>query len=74
MSVQKENKLGGFLKDLRARLGLSQMRLAAELGLSFLTVSRWERGKAKPRGPALTVLKQYVDRVGPEHPDPRSKG
>jgi putative transcriptional regulator len=69
MSVQKDNKLGEFLKELRARLGLSQEHLAAELGVSFPTVSRWERGKSKPNASAFTILNQYMNRVGPKHPD-----
>ena len=32
------------LKEIRRRLGLTQKRLAAELGVDKMTVSRWERG------------------------------
>ena len=36
------------IKRLRARLGLTQVELAARLGVSFATVNRWENGQTKP--------------------------
>jgi transcriptional regulator with XRE-family HTH domain len=67
--MQKENTVGKLLRELRARLGLSQEGLAAALGVSFPTVSRWERGKSKPRGPASTILYAYIKNIGNVHPD-----
>ena len=42
------------LKGYRLALGLTQVQLAAELGLTELTVSHWERGW--PPGLYSTVL------------------
>lgn len=39
---------GAQLREFRRRLGLTQAALAARLGVSFVTVNRWERGKSKP--------------------------
>ena len=36
------------VKYLRKTLKLSQERLAAQLGVSFSTVNRWEKGHAMP--------------------------
>ncbi|MBE0537365.1 MAG: DUF3883 domain-containing protein [Phycisphaerae bacterium] len=36
------------IKRHRARTGLTQMELAARLGISFATVNRWENGQTKP--------------------------
>jgi superfamily II DNA or RNA helicase/DNA-binding XRE family transcriptional regulator len=36
------------IKELRAKLGLTQASLADRLGVSFPTVNRWENGKAQP--------------------------
>jgi transcriptional regulator with XRE-family HTH domain/superfamily II DNA or RNA helicase len=36
------------IKQLRARLGLTQIALAERLGVSFPTVNRWENGKSRP--------------------------
>lgn len=52
-SSQEEGK--GFLKALRELLGdISQETLARELGVSVVTVSRWERGVT----PATFTVKQ----------------
>ncbi len=37
-----------WIKQFRARLGLTQVALAARLGVSFATVNRWENGQTKP--------------------------
>ncbi len=42
--------------ELRRSLGLSQQRMAAELGVNQTTVSRWETGAQSPRGEALGQL------------------
>ncbi len=36
------------IKQFRARLGLTQVELAARLGVSFATVNRWENGQTQP--------------------------
>lgn len=41
-------------KAIRLNAGISQGRLAAEVGVHRLTLARWERGGSKPRGDALT--------------------
>lgn len=43
---------------LRSILGLSQERLAHEIGVTFGTVNRWERGKTRPSSAAIS------DRIG----------
>ena len=44
------------LRRSRLALGLSQEQLARRLGVSFVTVNRWERGRTRPRGAALAQL------------------
>lgn len=41
---------------LRGRLGLSQSRFAAILGISLDTLQNWEQGRREPTGPARLVL------------------
>lgn len=36
------------IKTVRLRLFLSQEKLAKELGVSFATINRWERGICEP--------------------------
>ena len=37
-----------LIREIRRRLGLTQEKFAARLGVTFPTVNRWENGKAKP--------------------------
>lgn len=48
---------------VRARLGLSQSRFAALLGISPDTLKNWEQGRRQPTGPAKVLLK-----VAARHP------
>ena len=45
------------IKKIRLLLGLSQERLARELGVSFCTVNRWEKGRTTPSPMAVEKLK-----------------
>lgn len=40
-------KTGAFLKELRREKGITQERLAEELGFSGRTISRWETGDSQ---------------------------
>lgn len=42
-------------KTIRTAAGVSQSRIAEELNVSRMTVSRWERGERLPRGPMLVA-------------------
>ncbi|MCL4516327.1 MAG: DUF3883 domain-containing protein [Firmicutes bacterium] len=44
------------IKRLRARLGLTQMRLAELMGVSFASVNRWENGQSRPSALAWQQL------------------
>ncbi len=47
------------LRRLRRRLGLSQARLAAQVGVAANTVARWERGEMRMQ-PAMDRLVRLV--------------
>ena len=49
-------QLGQSIAIDRRRLGLSQQELAARLGVSQQSVSKWEEGHARPRGKRLAQL------------------
>lgn len=44
------------IRDLRKRLALTQERFAQELGVTFVTVNRWEAGTARPQHAHLAKL------------------
>jgi len=45
-----------MIRDLRSRLGLSQMELAEQLEVTFATVNRWENNRSKPAPAAMQQL------------------
>jgi len=44
------------IKALRQHLGYTQRRLADELGTRQQTISEWETGQYRPRGPSARLL------------------
>jgi DNA-binding transcriptional regulator YiaG len=44
------------VKRLREKLRLTQVEFAKRLGVTTLTVNRWERGHTYPKGLSLVVL------------------
>ena len=52
------------IRELRARLGLSQQRLAALLGVASATVNRWEGGHTRP-GLPLWQRFEEIETAGP---------
>ena len=51
-----------LIQALRSRLGLSQMKLAEQLEVSFATVNRWENGRSRPASSALRKLMELCRR------------
>lgn len=44
------------VKQIRARVGMSQSEFAAAFGISVSTLRHWERGDRSPQGPARVLL------------------
>ncbi len=55
---------GQRIRALRQHLGLTQSRLAKELGTRQQTISEWETGMYKPRGTSITLLTLIAERSG----------
>jgi len=51
------------IRSLRARLGLTQVRFAELMGVSFVTVSRWENGQSSPSALAMQLISR-AERLG----------
>ncbi|WP_026665303.1 helix-turn-helix domain-containing protein [Butyrivibrio sp. FC2001] len=56
-----QQKIGGFLKELRKGKGLTQEQLAEQFGVSSRTVSRWENGNNMPDIDLLIELSDYYE-------------
>lgn len=44
------------VKEVRAKVGMSQSEFASAFGISVSTLRHWERGDRTPHGPALVLL------------------
>lgn len=44
------------IRELRTEKGLTALKLAAIMGVSFQAVGKWERGEAMPRADQLPKL------------------
>jgi len=53
-----ESKIGSpeWIKGLRSLYGLTQSELAARLGVTLVTISRWENGQSRPNNIAIKSL------------------
>jgi len=52
------------VKELRARMGLSQEKFAAEVGVTASTVNRWENERGKPSPLAVKQIETLKERLG----------
>lgn len=52
------------IRALRQHLGLTQAKLAEELGTRQQTISEWETGVYEPRGASATLLTMIAERSG----------
>lgn len=46
-----------FVRQVRARCGLTQAAFAEKIEVPIETVRNWEQGKRSPRGPARALLR-----------------
>ena len=61
-----QQKVGGFLKQLRKEKQLTQEQLAEQLNVSGRTVSRWETGNNMPEISLLVEIAEFYDVSIPE--------
>ena len=51
------------LRRARGALQLSQETAAATIGMSQVTLARWETGSHRPRGPAVRFVELWISRA-----------
>jgi len=71
--IQLQDDYPERIKRLRASLGLTQQSLANALGVSFVTVNRWENGQTMPSQLSWNQLRQLEMTLKEEAPLYRSK-
>ena len=58
-----------LIREVRGRLGLTQEKFAARLGVTLPTINRWENGRTKPSPLAIRTLRDLVASMGKEGKD-----
>jgi|688.fasta_scaffold813139_2 putative transcriptional regulator len=62
--MTKDHGVGWLVKSIRERLGISQEKLAAPLGVTFSSVNRWENGHRKPSPLAMCRIEELAAKIG----------
>ena len=62
--MSKHRGTDDLVRELRNRLGLTQEKMAARLGVTFPTINRWENGRAKPSPLALKQIEDLLTDLG----------
>ncbi len=62
--LMTQPEIGKLIRSLRLETGLTQEKFAAELGVTFPTVNRWENNRAKPSPLAVEKIEKMVRRLG----------
>jgi putative transcriptional regulator len=58
-----------LVQELRSRIGLTQEKFAARLGVTFPTINRWENGHARPSPLALKQIESLLRELGTQGND-----
>lgn len=58
------------LMEVRHAIGLSQIGLAREMGISQRTLQDWELGRRQPKGPSKALLQRMLDVLKPPEAAP----
>jgi putative transcriptional regulator len=62
-------EVGQIIHDLRLAFGLTQEQFAAQLGVTYSTINRWENGRSKPSPLAMEKIEQKLDEMGDKAQD-----
>lgn len=63
MSKRKNNELAKMIRNLRAKLGLTQEQFAAKVGVTWSTVNRWENDRGRPSPLAMRRIEELQDQI-----------
>jgi len=61
--ISRERDYPALVKEVRRQLAISQEDLARELGVSFTTVNRWEKGLSKPSKLAKIQFESFFEKM-----------
>ncbi len=58
--VIEQPEIGNFIRELRLLTGLTQEQFAAQLGVTYPTINRWENGRVKPSPLAMQRIEAML--------------
>jgi len=62
-------EVGKLIRELRLSIGLTQEQFAAELGVTYSTINRWENGHTKPLPMAMKQIEAMLHSLGAKGQD-----
>jgi transcriptional regulator with XRE-family HTH domain len=62
--VMTQPEIGKLVRSLRLETGLAQEKFAAQLGVTYPTINRWENNRAQPSPLAVEKIEKMVLRLG----------
>ena len=62
--MARSTDTAALIRDIRERLGLTQEKFAAKLGVTLPTINRWENGRAEPSPMAIQNLRELIASMG----------
>ena len=62
--MNSQQDFSQLVRSLREKLGLTQEKFAARIGVTFPTINRWENGKVKPSLLAVRQIKDILQELG----------
>lgn len=66
MPRKKDAPVAEMVRNLRAKLGLTQEQFAAKVGVTWSTVNRWENGRGKPSPLAMRRIEKLREGLSDE--------
>ena len=67
--MTRDTDHAALIKEVRARLGLTQEKFAARLGVTLPTINRWENRRTKPSPLAIQNLRGLISDMGDDGKD-----
>ncbi|MBW4562830.1 MAG: helix-turn-helix domain-containing protein [Mojavia pulchra JT2-VF2] len=64
MPENEQLEVAHLIFETRQRLKLSQVKLAAMLGVSFHSINRWENGRVRPSPLAMKQIEELLHQMG----------
>jgi putative transcriptional regulator len=61
--ISRERDYSALVKEVRKQLAISQEDLARELGVSYTTINRWEKGLSKPSKLAKVQFDSFFEKM-----------